>query len=72
MNSTLQASAQPMATGQPDFDVAVIGSGFSGLGMAIKLKHDGMHAFVVLEKAQQIGGTWRENTYPRAIARRPA
>jgi cation diffusion facilitator CzcD-associated flavoprotein CzcO len=64
MNSTPQASAQPMEIGQPDFEVAVLGSGFSGPGMAIKLKQADMHAFVVLGKAQQIGGTWRENTYP--------
>jgi cation diffusion facilitator CzcD-associated flavoprotein CzcO/acetyl esterase/lipase len=48
----------------PDLDVAIIGSGFSGIGMAIKLKEAGNHAFVILEKAQDIGGTWRENTYP--------
>lgn len=64
MNSTSQAVEHSPANGQPDFEVAVIGSGFSGLGMAIKLKEAGIHAFVVLEKAQQIGGTWRENIYP--------
>ncbi|RZI44734.1 NAD(P)/FAD-dependent oxidoreductase [Herbaspirillum sp. HC18] len=47
----------------PELDVIVIGSGFSGLGMAIKLKEAG-RTFAVLEKAQDIGGTWRENTYP--------
>jgi len=42
----------------------VIGTGFSGLGMAIQLKRDGRDDFVVLEKAQDVGGTWRDNTYP--------
>ena len=42
----------------------VIGTGFSGLGMAIQLKRDGRDDFVVLEKADDIGGTWRDNTYP--------
>jgi cation diffusion facilitator CzcD-associated flavoprotein CzcO len=44
--------------------IAIIGSGFSGLGMAIRLKQDGEHDFVVLERAADIGGTWRDNTYP--------
>lgn len=43
---------------------AVIGAGFSGLGMAIQLKQAGIEDFVVFEKADDIGGTWRDNTYP--------
>ncbi|MDX6296583.1 MAG: hypothetical protein QOI51_440 [Nocardioidaceae bacterium] len=42
----------------------IIGSGFSGLGMAIRLKQAGRHDFVILEKAEDLGGTWRDNTYP--------
>ncbi len=45
-------------------DVAIIGSGFSGLGMAIRLKQAGMDDFVVLERAAEVGGTWQANTYP--------
>ena len=45
-------------------DVVVIGSGFSGICMGIKLKQAGRHDFVILEKASDIGGTWRDNTYP--------
>ena len=44
--------------------VAIIGAGFSGLGMAIRLKQEGIHDFVVLERAESLGGTWRDNTYP--------
>ncbi|MEU8386087.1 NAD(P)/FAD-dependent oxidoreductase [Streptosporangium sp. NPDC048865] len=44
--------------------ITIIGSGFAGLGMAIKLKEAGYHDFVVLEKAGDLGGTWRDNTYP--------
>ena len=47
-----------------DTDVAIIGSGFSGLGMAIRLKQAGMNDFVVLERAGEVGGTWQANTYP--------
>lgn len=49
---------------RPDVDVLIIGSGFSGLGMAIKLKEAGNTTFALLEKAHEIGGTWRDNVYP--------
>jgi cation diffusion facilitator CzcD-associated flavoprotein CzcO len=45
-------------------DVAIVGSGFSGLCMAIRLKQAGQHSFILLEKADAIGGTWRDNDYP--------
>jgi cation diffusion facilitator CzcD-associated flavoprotein CzcO len=44
--------------------IAIIGTGFAGLGTAIRLKQEGTDDFVVLEKADDVGGTWRENTYP--------
>jgi cation diffusion facilitator CzcD-associated flavoprotein CzcO len=44
--------------------MAIVGAGFAGLGMAIKLKQDGVEDFVVLERAEDLGGTWRDNTYP--------
>jgi len=44
--------------------VAIVGTGFSGLGMAIRLKQQGSDDFVVFERAGDIGGTWRDNTYP--------
>jgi cation diffusion facilitator CzcD-associated flavoprotein CzcO len=44
----------------------IIGSGFGGLCMAAKLKEQGDDDFLILEKANAIGGTWRENTYPGA------
>jgi cation diffusion facilitator CzcD-associated flavoprotein CzcO len=47
-----------------DVQVAIIGSGFGGLGTAIRLRQRGMHDFVVLERAGDVGGTWRDNTYP--------
>ncbi len=46
------------------FRVAILGTGFSGLGMAIRLKQQGEKDFVVLERAADVGGTWRDNTYP--------
>ncbi|WP_447006025.1 flavin-containing monooxygenase [Saccharothrix isguenensis] len=44
--------------------VLVVGTGFSGLGMAIELKRTGERDFVVLEKEADLGGTWRDNSYP--------
>ena len=44
--------------------IAIIGTGFSGLGMAIKLKEAGYDDFVILEQSDDIGGTWHENHYP--------
>ena len=45
-------------------DVAIVGAGFGGLGMAIRLKQAGRDDFVVLERAAGVGGTWWANTYP--------
>jgi cation diffusion facilitator CzcD-associated flavoprotein CzcO len=44
--------------------VAVIGAGMSGILTAIKLKERGLDNFTVYEKAEKLGGTWRDNTYP--------
>jgi len=48
----------------PHFQVAIVGAGFSGLGMAMALKRAGFEDLVVLERADELGGTWRDNTYP--------
>ena len=45
-------------------DIVIIGTGFSGMGMAMKLRAAGRDDFVVIEKAHDVGGTWRDNTYP--------
>jgi cation diffusion facilitator CzcD-associated flavoprotein CzcO len=47
-----------------DFRVAIVGAGFAGLGTAIRLKREGIDDFVVLERADDVGGTWQANTYP--------
>ncbi|WP_031082458.1 flavin-containing monooxygenase [Streptomyces sp. NRRL WC-3549] len=44
--------------------VAVIGSGFGGLGAAVRLRREGVTDFLVLERAGSVGGTWRDNSYP--------
>jgi len=45
-------------------EVVIVGSGFAGLCMGIKLRQAGCEDFVILEKAEELGGTWRDNTYP--------
>jgi cation diffusion facilitator CzcD-associated flavoprotein CzcO len=45
-------------------EVAIIGAGFGGLGAAIRLKQQGNDDFLVFEQADDVGGTWRDNTYP--------
>ena len=47
-----------------EVDIAVVGAGFSGLGAAIGLKQAGYEDFVVLERGDDLGGTWHWNTYP--------
>lgn len=44
--------------------IVIVGTGFAGLGMAIRLKRAGEDDFVVLERARDLGGTWRDNDYP--------
>lgn len=46
--------------------IAIIGAGFGGLAMAIRLLQANIHDFIILEKADDVGGTWRENQYPGA------
>ncbi len=47
-----------------DVDMLIVGSGFSGLTMALDARKRGIADIAILEKAGDIGGTWRENTYP--------
>ncbi|MBB5913039.1 cation diffusion facilitator CzcD-associated flavoprotein CzcO [Nocardia transvalensis] len=52
--------------------VIVIGAGFGGLGMAMELQRNGFGAFTILERADDLGGVWRENTYPGAACDVPS
>ena len=55
-----------------ELEVAIIGAGIAGLCMAIKLREAGIENFAVFEKADGLGGTWRENTYPGAACDVPS
>jgi cation diffusion facilitator CzcD-associated flavoprotein CzcO len=58
------AGAATASAAQPDHEVVVLGAGFGGIGVAVKLKLAGIEDFVILEQADEVGGTWRENSYP--------
>jgi cation diffusion facilitator CzcD-associated flavoprotein CzcO len=52
--------------------IVIIGSGFGGLGLAIRLKRAGIESFTILEKDSTLGGTWRDNSYPGAACDVPS
>ena len=52
--------------------VIIIGAGFGGLGMAIRLKEQGQDNILLIEKADDVGGCWRDNTYPGAACDVPS
>ena len=64
MTATEEISATDAPPPTPHYEIAIIGAGFSGLGMAMELRQAGIEDFVVLERADDLGGTWRDNTYP--------
>ena len=64
MTQLAKQPARPAAHDSESHRIAIVGSGFSGLGMAIRLKQAGIHDFVVLERGHEVGGTWRDNSYP--------
>jgi cation diffusion facilitator CzcD-associated flavoprotein CzcO len=70
MSELLHLPADPAAQGRngnaptESVRIAIVGGGFAGLGLAIRLKEAGIEDFVVLERADDVGGTWQANTYP--------
>ena len=55
-----------------DFPIVIVGTGFSGIAMGVHLKRAGIESFTILEKAGEVGGTWRDNTYPGAACDVPS
>jgi cation diffusion facilitator CzcD-associated flavoprotein CzcO len=53
-------------------DVAIVGAGFAGIGMGAQLRRAGRESFVILERATDVGGTWRDNVYPGVASDVPA
>src|SRR3954464_1262847 len=67
-----RARAQSGGEQRRHLHVLIIGSGFAGLGAAIRLMQDGRDDFLVLERGREVGGTWRDNTYPGAACDVPS
>jgi cation diffusion facilitator CzcD-associated flavoprotein CzcO len=61
-------AASSVETGAPPehVEVAIVGAGFGGLCLGIKLLEEGNRDFVILEQGEEVGGTWRDNQYPGA------
>ncbi len=71
ISSPIPRAATPAPPGRPRRDkaslrVGIIGAGFAGIGLAVKLRQAGYGNVVLFEKADRPGGTWRDNTYPGA------
>ena len=68
---TLPMNSKPQTT-QASPRIAIIGTGFGGIGLAIRLKKAGFSNFILFEKAGDVGGVWRDNTYPGAACDVPS
>ena len=64
LDKTSDAATTANGSGPGHVRIAIVGAGFGGIGMAIKLRQDGIEDFVVLERDSDVGGTWWANTYP--------
>ena len=53
-----------MSAASAPLEIVIVGTGFAGLGLAIRLRRAGYANFVLLERARALGGTWRDNDYP--------
>ncbi|MEC4614955.1 MULTISPECIES: flavin-containing monooxygenase [Tsukamurella] len=62
--SSAADSFAPQVPSTPDHHVVVIGAGLSGIAAAVRLQEAGINDFVVVDRADDLGGTWRDNTYP--------
>ena len=56
----------------PHTDIAIVGAGFAGIGLAVRLQRSGRTDFAVFERASSVGGTWRDNSYPGVACDIPA
>src|SRR6516165_278686 len=66
MNVHVAANAEPNAASFTSVPILIIGCGFGGIALAIALKRAGVTGFTILERASDVGGVWRDNSYPGA------
>ncbi|MFI5540708.1 flavin-containing monooxygenase [Nocardia sp. NPDC051900] len=69
---SLVSAATPADDERADLQVAVVGAGFGGIGMGVALRRAGIDRFAIYEKADDVGGVWRDNTYPGCSCDVPA
>jgi len=55
-----------------EISVGIVGAGFGGVGMGIRLKQEGIENFTIFERGDSVGGVWRANTYPGAACDVPS
>jgi cation diffusion facilitator CzcD-associated flavoprotein CzcO len=67
-----EPSGNPHNSADIFVDVLIVGAGFSGICMGIKLLEAGMKSFLIIEKSDDLGGTWYENRYPGCACDVPA
>ena len=65
-------SEHPVSVDNETLGVAIIGAGFGGLGLAARLRQRGENDFAIFEQAGDVGGVWRDNTYPGAACDVPS
>ncbi len=66
MSDEFQATDDGAIGSTTDVEIIIVGTGFSGLGLGTKLARAGKRSFLLLERADDVGGTWRDNDYPGA------
>ncbi len=64
--------SDPASNGSGKPSVAIVGGGFGGIGMAIRLKLAGFDDVTIFERGETVGGVWRANTYPGAACDVPS
>ena len=64
ITATHKGDNSEKSSGQLDFEYAVIGAGFGGMGIGIQLKRMNIDDFCIIERGSDVGGTWHWNTYP--------
>lgn len=70
--TTRMGPTTPPDPGASGFPIVIIGAGFAGIGAAIQLEKAGIRSFTIFERASEVGGTWRDNTYPGAACDVPS
>jgi cation diffusion facilitator CzcD-associated flavoprotein CzcO len=69
---TFDTAGSPASRTKRSLRIGIVGAGLAGVGLAVQLKRAGFSNFVLFERADRLGGTWRDNTYPGAACDVPS